>query len=217
MTAPENTDKAKPAKKDVSKFKRLTSSQKAEAIALWRSGAATLDDLSKRFSKTQETFSRLFTKEGIKKGESADRHATKVEKKVEDAIFDDAGEMARRIKEVKEETYKTSRGLTKLIWNEIVSANRDKRQVSTTMSNLKALEKAGQALRIAREETYVALGIADGEKDDDATIPELKVQELTAADILEIQRKQNEEESQENDEGDGLLDIADVDDIEVLQ
>lgn len=186
--------------KTKSKFKRLTNSQIAEATALWKSGAATLKDLAQRFDKSEETFSRLFARLGVKKGEAAEEHSKSVAEKVEASIVDDAGELAKRIRETKEEHFKMASGIRKLIWNEIVEARKNKVAISTTLGNLKALEKAAQALKITREEAYVLLGIADGEDDSDE-VPDLQVKELTADEIKAIhQQQQAEIAAAENDD-----------------
>lgn len=194
--------------KTVSKFKRLTTSQQAEATALWRSGAVTLDDLAKRFDKSKETFSRLFKRLQIIKGQTAERHTERVEAKVEGIIVDEAGETAKKIKALKDEHLKMNSGITKLMWQKVVVANTEKRAISTEFNNIKTYEKILSALKTAREEGYMLLGIAGGEKDDETTLPSLLVKELTAADILEMQRIQQAALKEEADDepGEVMLD-----------
>lgn len=72
----------KKAKKPVT-YRQLTIAQKAEAAALWRTGSVTLEDLGKKFKKTPETLSRLFTRMGIEKGSGAAEAVKKIMATVE--------------------------------------------------------------------------------------------------------------------------------------
>ena len=193
------------------RYTHLNDAQKAEAITLWQTGAATLSDLSVRFKKSEETFSRLFKKLGVKKGEKAEEHSKEVAKEVEKSIVDDAGELAKRIREVKEDYFMMTRALRRLIWNELVKVNKDKKEVEVVFSNLKALEKAAQALRITREEAYVVLGIANGEETDPDDVPELHVKELTDEDIAKIQ-----ESAMLGGDDDDDLDMPDLEEMPEL-
>lgn len=83
-------DKKKP-KKPVT-YRQLTVAQKAEAVALWRTGSVTLEELGKKYKKHPETLSRLFTRMGIEKGSGAAEAVRKVMATVEARTLSDTEE-----------------------------------------------------------------------------------------------------------------------------
>lgn len=188
------------------KGRHLTAGQKAEAISLWKMGAVTLEQLSEKFGKDKSTFIRLFNEAGVAKGESAKEHAEKVAEKVEKAAVDDATVLADRIRETKENSYKLAKAIERLVSSQIIDAQAKKQPISTKLMEFKALEIAGKALRLTREERYTVLGIADGEKDNEDDIPELQIRELSKQEIEEIQKKALEEANNDED-----LDLPDMD------
>lgn len=181
----EASTKVTPKKKTPSRL--LNEQQKAEAIALWRAGATTLDELAKKFKKNRSTFLRLFNKEGIMRGESAVATAQKVAEKVEETITTDAAEYARRIIETKEEQYKMAAGIAKLTWASIATAKKNGVPMASIQGDLKSLHIAAQTLKLTREERYALLGIDAGDSDE-RPLPDLVVQELTAEDIKEMHK-----------------------------
>lgn len=184
----------------------LNAAQKAEAIALWKSGTVTLDDLAERFKKDRTTFLRLFKEEGVQKGETEAETKKKVEEAVEHAIVDDATVLATRIKDTKDEHYKMSAGLAKLTWNVIRQAAQEKRSPATYAGDMKALKDAAMTLKLVREERYAVLGINADDDNDDKPLPDLMIQELTAEDIKEMHRKS----AQESDDDLGINEIGDA-------
>ncbi|CAG9228805.1 hypothetical protein [Burkholderia vietnamiensis] len=179
--------------------KALTEKQRAELIALWRSGDATLEELGKRFNRTPRALSMMFAKEGVKKGEKrAEVHAA-VQQKVAEQIAGDATVIAGKIRETKDSHYAASKVIAQLIQNQLVKAQRDQVPFATVQAEIKTLKLAAEALSVCREERFIVLGIANGEKEEDDDLPELPIHEMTAAQILDMQQRQE----------DGGLDVAD--------
>lgn len=178
-----------PAKKPAVK-RHLTASQKAEAIALWRAGEVTLDDLAKKFKKDRTTFVRLFDAAGVKKGEAKEETEKRVQEAVERAIVDDATVLANRVKETREDHYKYATGLAKLTWSIVVKTTQEGRAIGTAAADMKALQLASQVMKTVREERYAILNINNDADDEDRPLPDLVVQELTAEDIREMHRQQ---------------------------
>ena len=170
-------------------IKRLTSTQKAEAIALWKSGSVTLDDLAKKFKKDRGTFARLFREEGITKGETRAETERKVKEAVETALIDDAAELARRIKDTKEEHYKFAKGISTLAWSMVVKAQKEGTPYAVLLNDMKTLEMATRVFKMSREEKYSVLGIREDDDNEDKPLPDLVVQELTAQDIKELHER----------------------------
>lgn len=165
--------------------KTLTPAQLAEAKALWESGEVTLDDLAARFSVRRETMSRRLKQMGAKKGAKAQENAERVEKEVQEQLVDSAGVLASRIRETKESHYKWSEYLAKAAMGELAKAQKEGRQIATTLPNLKAIEKALQVVEKARSERYAILGL-DKDDDDEGDLPDLVIKEMTAEDIEEL-------------------------------
>lgn len=167
---------------------RLTPKEKAQAIALWRSGEATLEDLSKRFKKRPETFSRLFKKLSIAKGSAIAEAAAKLEEATISHAEAEHQESLRRLKAVRDEHFKMSTGLAKLAWAEIVRARQASLPLDTLKDTMATLKIAGDLIGNARKELFEILGAEKLEKDEELDdLPELTVRELTNNEIEQIQ------------------------------
>lgn len=182
------------AKTDVKKKRRvprhLTTSQKAEALALWRSGEVTLDELAKRFKKDRTTFLNLFNREGAQKGETKEKTEKKVQEAVESSIVSDSIILANRIRDTKEEHYKMAYGISRLTWDILSKAKREGIPIGSFAADMKTLQAAANVLKVAREERYAVLGISILDENDDKPLPDLVVQELTSEDIKRLNAEQ---------------------------
>jgi predicted DNA-binding protein len=199
----------KPAAKAKRPIRRLTVSQRAEAIALWQAGEITLDGLSKKFGKSRQAFMRLFDKEGIKKGSKSAETAKRVTDAVESGLVDSAAETAKRIRDTKEEHYRMSSTIAKLTWKLIADTQAKGEAIGTKLNDMKALQMASNVLKTVREERYAVLGLNEKVHDDDTPLPDLVIRELTAGQI---------ESMQQTPEGDpdGDFDIDDMPDMGIV-
>lgn len=209
MSEPKKTPpKRKTYPKTIRGSKHMTPAQWAEAEALWEAGQVTLGDLAKKFSKAEETFSRYFKRKGLKKGAKKEEHAEKVKEKVADEIADDATTLAKRIRETKDEHYQMARAMGQLTWREVLNAQKEGRSIATSTPQFKALKEAMTTLKMVREERWAVLGLDNPDTENDANLPELVIQELTAEQIEEMQR------IQESDPGMQTLNFEDLPDID---
>lgn len=194
MSEPKNTfpNPRKSYPKTIRSSKRMRPAQWAEAEALWESGQVTLVDLAKKFDKAEETFSRHFKKKGLKKGAKKDEHAEKVKEKVADAIADDATVLASRIRETKEEHYQMARAIGKLTWREVLKAQ-TAGSVAASTPEFKSLKEAMTVLKLVREERWAVLGLDNPDTENDANLPDLVIQELTADQIEAMQEEQEKD------------------------
>ena len=173
----------RPTRKFKTPPKHLTLVQKAEAIALWKAGSVTLDDLAKKFKKDPSTFARLFREGEIVKGSESEAIVRKVTEMVEQSIVTDSAILAQRIKETKEDHFKMARGVAKLTWSLLLSARQENRPMGLLAADMKALQSAAIIFKLTREESYAVLGIKNDDDNGDRPLPDLVVQELTAKDI----------------------------------
>lgn len=178
------TATARPSKRNPKKGKHLNETEKAEAIVLWQRGDVTLSDLEKKFGRSRDTFISLFAAAGVKKGEKADDTRLEVEKAVQAAATADATLLAQRVIETKEEVFKMSSGVRKLIWLAITKAKQENRALESELGTIRTLKEAIQAIKISQELSYEVLGLNKEEKaDDEETLPELVFHELTSEQI----------------------------------
>lgn len=184
------------------KSPQLTPVEKAEAAALWRSGEVTLEFLSKKFKKRPTAFSRLFKEMGIQKGEMAKAHQAKVTAEIESRLLSDASTHANRIAKVKEEHFRMADSMGKLVWQEIVAAKREGKKIENLRGTMQTLQLAMATMSKAREELYRILRVEEFEKEDeDNSLPELTVRELTSDETQQIRStKQQDEDSLELEE-----------------
>lgn len=204
--------KTSPKVKSSRSGKQLNAAEKAEAIALWRAGNTTLDQLAEKFSRSRGTFLRLFNAQGVAKGELGAEVARKVAEAVETASVGEIEVFAQRIKETKDEHYKIASGLTKLAWGLIVQCRQDKKSFTTIGMDLKALKYAADIFKTARDERYALLGLNEKESADDDEIGDLVVQEVTQEEIQEMKRSQPGEDDLQMPN----LDDSDIEDISGL-
>ena len=152
----------------------------------------TLDELAKRFGRTTRAMSALFAKAGVKKGDKrAEVHAA-VQQKVNEQIAGDSSVIAGKIRETKDSHYALARVIAGLIQRELVTAQTQNKPFSSIMNEIKTLKLAAEALATLRSERYTLLGIQDKEPDDPNELPELPIHEMTAAQILDMQQRQDD-------------------------
>lgn len=188
------------------KGKRLNSVEKAEAIAMWRSGQYTIDEIAAKLGRSRLVFLRLFKAEGVKKGENSEAYTKKVEEAVEKATLSDAEEIATRIRETKEDHYKMAQGLSKLVWHIIANCRREGHSFSTISSDMKALRYASAILKATREDRYAVLGLNEKESDEDKSPEDLTIREITFEEIQD--RLKNQVGSEDDD-----FNVPDIDDV----
>ena len=167
---------------------RLTATQWEEIKAHWAMGTKTIDELGRMYQKDAVHLWRRLRDAGIKKGQDAPQAGDNVRA----AVIDQSKTDARRIVETKEQSYAYVEGLSKLIMSKIVDANRNGK-LGSIEGEIKTLERAMNAIARGRSERWVLLGL-DKLKDDDAEIPELIVQEMTAKEIEKAKRQFNQSE-----------------------
>lgn len=173
----------------------LTASQKAEAAALWKSGSVTLEDLAKKFNKRPETFSRLFAKLGVKKGQDAAALAAKTAAAVEARILGDVEANAQRIAQAREQHFKMSDGLAKLAWSELVRARQAGVDIGALKDLMQTLKLAGEVIGAARKELWTVLGVEEhANKEELESLPELTVRELTQSEVAGLAAQAEEDE-----------------------
>ena len=171
---------------------RMTPRQWAEAEALWEAGEVTLDDLAARFGRDRSAFTRYFKKHAIVKGSKAAARKAEVKEAVAAAGIDEATVLANRIRETKEDHYKMSSALAKLVWAEVLTAKKDEKPFSSIKDNLKALDNAMNVLMKARSERFAILGLDKDDYVDEDGLPELVISELTAQQIEELRNRDEE-------------------------
>lgn len=187
--APAATKPAKAAKKPRPKInRRMTPEQRAEAAALWRAGSVTLDDLSKKYGKRPENFSRMFKAMGIAKGSAVAAAAAKVEETVAAHAVKAVSKELERIEQMKDQHFTMSSALAKIAFAEITRARAAGLKIEALKDTMLTLKLAGEIVGNARKELYALLRVEEHEKDKELEdLPELEVRELSQAQIAEMQ------------------------------
>lgn len=168
--------------------KRLKPSEYAEAISLWELGEVTVEDLEKKFGMRASSWASYFSRNKVKKGSRAKELAEKTKAAVNAAVNLDAELRAKRAFDTKNETYRVTEMLRKLVAATIVEARTKGHPIGSVQNDLKAIKEAAAAIKICREEAFAVLGITiDGEKDKE-DIPELTIKQLTPEQITQLQK-----------------------------
>lgn len=204
--AEEKTVKPKPSGRKPG-AKSLTVRQKAEAAALWRSGSVTLEDLSKKYGKRTETFSRLFKRMGIEKGSGAAAAVKKAEEAITARVVSDIEETFKRISTVKESHFRMSQALAVMAFKDIQQAKAAGLDIGKLRDVMSVYKMAGEIVGNSRKELYEILDVAkhDKEKEDD-DLPDLTVRELTQGEVDQL-RDTVPEDLDGADLGEGMLDL----------
>jgi len=185
----------------------LTVPQKAEAAALWRAGAITLDALAKKFKKRPETFSRLFAKMGIEKGSGTAAAMRDAEKTVAAETISNVELTLKRISEVKESHYKMSSSIAIMAYRELQRHRAAEIDVGKLKEAMGVYKTLSEIVGNSRKELFQILNVEGHEKNlelDD--LPDLMVRELTQDEVTLLR---DAPEVDEDDVGGDMLDLAD--------
>jgi hypothetical protein len=192
--------------KTASPYKNLTVSQKAEAIALWRSGKVTLADLSKKFGKRPEAFSRMFARLEIAKGAAIPEMAKKLEAKVEEHIVSDLDKTMRRIAKTKDDHFNMSNGIAKIAWSEIIRARQAGTDIAALKDMMTTLKLASEVVGTARKELFAILNVDKYDQEADfENLPELTVRELSNSELSLLQAQSVDDMGLDSDPGADML------------
>jgi hypothetical protein len=205
MTEPTHDETPEPtspeAKKTKPKFKpghgggrgkitSLTISQKAEAVAMWREGKSTLADLSKRFKRRPETFSRMFKRMGITKGDDTAKiaaAAARVSAKVEAHALSEVEENLQKLSAVRKSHITMSENLAKIAWHEIVRARQAGIELGRLRDTMQVLKLAGEVIGGSRKELFEILDWEELRKKNELSdLPDLVVRELTQDEVGQL-------------------------------
>lgn len=191
---------------------RLTPRQRAEAAALWVAGSVTLADLSAKYGKRQEAFSRLFKRMGIEKGSGIEETATTaaataVAAAVEEATKNEVDEVLKRIRAVKERHYGMSQMLAQMAFQDIQRTRTSGGDVGDLRKTMAVYKMAADVLSITRKEAYDLLNVPKHEATEELDdLPDLTVRELTQEEVGQLR-----DAPQADDMGAGLGDELDDD------
>lgn len=162
----------------------LTVAQKAEAVALWKAGTVTLDDLAKKFKKRPETFSRLFKRMGVEKGSAEKEAMRRAEAAAAARVASDVEETLKRIAQVKDTHFQMSRNLAAFAMRDIVQARAAGVDVGTLKDVMAVYKMAADVVGNSRKELFEILNVAKHEATiDDDDLPDLTVRELSQSEV----------------------------------
>lgn len=186
--------------------KRMTPELWAEAKAMRASGEYTLSELSEKFGVTIETLSRRFKRDNVAKGE--DSVASLIKRSVVDSAATRAKERVERAENRRNEFDGYANAIAKLVVKTVATCSKEEKPFSTIEGDIKALQRAADAINKAFSTVSKALqlDIVEGEEDD---IPKLLVGQLTDEQVKQYRQIQHEEDSTAEFEDDDLDAMAD--------
>lgn len=214
MSSPEDKTRtpAPAPRRGKTRGKSLTTAQKAEAAALWRTGSVTLADLSKRYGKTPEMFSRLFSRMGIKKGEGVAAAVAKAEEAISKHMVSDTEETLRRIAKVREDHFKMSQAIAFMAFKELQQTRAAEIDVGKLKDAMAVYKMVSDVVGNSRRELFEILNVEKHDKNEDLDdLPDLTVRELTQGEITALQDAPIDD-LDGADLGEGMIDLEDDDD-----
>lgn len=171
---------------------RLTGPDWEQAKQMWASGSFSLSDIATRFNTSITSLHRRFKREGIEKGQNADRFQKAMMQAMENQAIQKAEELAQLAAQFKELHLKGVESLTKRTLLLIQRAAQEGRALATIEDDLKALEKASRILstNYATAEKILHL---NRDPEVEKELPELTIVRLTDEDVAELRRQQRHE------------------------
>lgn len=189
--------------------KSLTVTQKAEAAALWRSGAITLDGLAAKYKKRPETFSRLFARMGIEKGSSAEVAMKRAEEAIAARSVSDLEETLKRIAGVKDAHFKMSQAIAVMAFRELQQTKTAGLDISKLKDTMAVYKTVGEIIGNSRRELFDILDVEKHDKDKELDdLPDLTVRELTNVELEQL-RDTPGDDIDGSSMGEGMLDLED--------
>lgn len=189
----------------------LTTKQKAEAVAAWREGSTTLEELGKKFKKRPETFSRLFKRMGVEKGSGAAAALKRAEEAAAERMVSDVEETLKRIAQVKDSHFKMSQAIAIMAFREVQRAKAAELDVARLKDAMTTYKLLSDIVGNSRKELFEILNVvkhdANSEHDD---LPDLTVRELTQNEV-ETLRSASSDDGLDGDMGTEMLDLDDDD------
>lgn len=194
-------------------IKKLLPEEYAKAKTMWASGRYTLSDISSQFGVSVQAMQKRFTKDGVKKGMDADRHAKAVQQAMEDSLINEREETARLIRDEKETTLKMIDQLRKRALFEIAKTSKENLPLAAADANLKVIERAVKVVLMAYDGSARILRI-DQIADGDAEVPVFRIEGMTDDEVEQIRQAQSQQ-MRELIEGD-IDEILDDEEIEIV-
>jgi hypothetical protein len=160
----------------------LNPQQWAEIEELWAMGDSTLEELGARYDRNPSYLSRELSKRGVKKGSKAGI----VQQRIKEAVHEDAvkhsAEVLRLARETKDEHYKFSRTISRIIFKLVADKIASGQPVSSLKDEIRVLKEAQQGIAIGRIERYALLGL---DKDENAGEEKttLVIEDMTEQDV----------------------------------
>lgn len=190
--------------------KSLTIPDKAAAVALWREGSMTLEDLSKKFKRRPETLSRMFKRMGVEKGSAVAEAVKKIVVAADERIMTDTQETLKKIMAVKSSYGAMSTGVAQLAWATLRRTHEAKLDIGTLKDVMAVLKMAGEIIGNSRKEMFAVLNVdKHDEIENYDELPELVVRELTGAEVVQLQL-QPDEMALDSDSGGGMMPDLDL-------
>lgn len=169
--------------------KRLTPADKEKIRVLYESGEFVVADIAPLIGVSEKSISNEIRKGQIVKGAQVERLRAAIRDELKKEAEADAKELAKRIRESKEEVYRYAKALDNQVIKEIADARTAKLPVSSAAPNIKTLKLAAEHFKITKDLRWAALGL-DKDEADVTEIPILEVDELTDDEIEDIRSRQ---------------------------
>lgn len=186
-------------------YVRLTPAAWAEIVAKWQSGEFTLAQLSHGYHVTTRAIQSHLAKNKIEKGSQAKVIAAKVKAEVFKATLPEVEATVDRAIAIRERAYNHAVVIEDQIIATLKSAADDPSTVFAASATIKMLGVAAQSLERLHTLKRAACGIGADDAGD-GELPVLTILDLTADEIADLQRQDDED-----DPGNLVTDDADTD------
>lgn len=175
------------------RYARLSAEEWAEARAAWMTGGVTAEELAQRYGCSLRAVQLHMAKHKAQKGSAIAARAAAVEARVLAEALPDEDDLATRIRQTREGTYRDAMTIQQLVMQNVLLAQNPTTALSAVAA-LRALDLAATALGRTQRVRWLALGL-DKAPPEPTELPELPIRVLTDEEVAAIRAQQEQDDA----------------------
>lgn len=167
------------------RYKRLSSSEVAEALAAWRTGTSTLAELAELYGVSQRALQYRFAREGASKGEAIAEDARRIERETIAEAFGDPPDRIEQGKRARQRSLELAERIESAASSIIVAIEAAPATAPSHAAALRALGMAAQLVERTFGVKASALGLSANDADPEE-LPMIVIRDLGEEELAAI-------------------------------
>ncbi len=187
-------DTSEPAKPR--RYKRLRPEELAEALARWRTGAETLEEIAGAYGVSTRALQYKFRQAGAAKGEAIAEDARRIERETIAEAFGDPPDRIERGKQARQRSLDLAERLERAASSILIEIEAAPAMAASHAGNLRALGLAAQVAERTFALKSSALGLSPHDTDPEE-LPQIIIRDLTEEELEAIRAGHGDEDEDE--------------------